>query len=106
MRLYAADALGMKGGTELHSFFKAQLATEKNRDVKKHLNYAIERDGAEVDIAVIDSLRSWDPDTIDSAEIGKPAPDFQLQSLNGETVALKDFRGKSAVVLVFIYGDT
>jgi hypothetical protein len=106
VRLYATDALGMKGGTELHPFFKAQLATEENRDVKKHLRYAIERDGAEVETAVIDSLRDWLPDTIDSATIGEPAPDFQLKSLNGETVALKDLRGESAVVLVFIYGDT
>jgi peroxiredoxin len=32
---------------------------------------------------------------------GKPAPDFQLQSLDGRTVSLSDFRGKRTVVVSF-----
>jgi peroxiredoxin len=36
-----------------------------------------------------------------SAEIGKPAPEFTLKDQNGNDVSLTDFRGKSAVALVF-----
>jgi peroxiredoxin len=40
------------------------------------------------------------------ARIGKPAPDFHLKSVDGKEIHLSQFRGKQAVVLVFIYGDT
>lgn len=38
-------------------------------------------------------------------KIGDQAPDFELQDENGETVSLKDFRGKSSVVLMFYPAD-
>jgi len=34
-------------------------------------------------------------------EIGKPAPDFSLPGTNGETVSLRQFRGKKIVLLEF-----
>lgn len=34
-------------------------------------------------------------------EIGQPAPDFELKDPSGAVVRLSDFRGKSAVALVF-----
>ena len=34
-------------------------------------------------------------------ELGKAAPDFSLPSTNGETVSLKQFRGKKIVLLEF-----
>jgi cytochrome c biogenesis protein CcmG, thiol:disulfide interchange protein DsbE len=33
-----------------------------------------------------------------SADVGHPAPDFTLRTLNGETVRLSDFRGKSVIL--------
>ena len=105
-RLYAADALGMRGGENFKNLFEEQAKREKNRDVRKHLGYALERAGAALQPQVIQALKEWDPSTINSAQIGKPAPDFELKALNGETVKLSQFRGKSPVVLVFIYGDT
>lgn len=35
---------------------------------------------------------------------GKPAPDFALQDLKGQTVRLSDHRGKPVVVAFFAYG--
>jgi peroxiredoxin len=35
------------------------------------------------------------------AQVGKPAPDFTLQTVDGEKVALSLFQGKSHMVLVF-----
>jgi peroxiredoxin Q/BCP len=37
--------------------------------------------------------------------IGQQAPDFALEDENGATVSLADFRGKSAVVLMFYPAD-
>jgi len=37
-------------------------------------------------------------------KVGDPAPPFSLPALNGATVTLKDYAGKSKVVLVFYRG--
>ena len=39
-------------------------------------------------------------------EEGKPAPDFELQSDGGETVSLKDLRGKPVVLYFYPKDDT
>lgn len=106
VRLYAVDSLGMLGGAAGEVDWKALADNESAGDVKKHINYAIERDGTAVEPAVVERLTRWDPALIDSVAIGKAAPDFELRSAQGETVRLSDYRGEKAVVLVFIYGDT
>jgi len=55
---------------------------------------------------IVARLAKWDASEMDQAEIGKPAPDFELADLTGKKIKLSDFRGKRPVVLVFIYGDT
>lgn len=37
-------------------------------------------------------------------KLGQPAPDFYLPSVDDRKIALKDFRGKKNVVLVFLRG--
>ena len=80
--------------------------SEKNRDVRKHFAYAQERKAAGVDPSIVRSLRAWDPKTMNTAKVGKPAPDFTLKTVSGKLIRLSQFRGKQPVVLVFIYGDT
>jgi len=36
--------------------------------------------------------------------LNKPAPDFQLQDLDGSSVRLSSFRGRPVVVAFFAYG--
>lgn len=39
--------------------------------------------------------------------IGDPAPDFELPDHTGQQIRLRDFRGKSSVVLAFyVYANT
>ncbi len=106
VRLYAVDSLGMSGEKAATVPWPELLEAESNRDVKKHIQYAIERKNAAIDPSAIEQLHSWDPARIDSAIVGKPAPDFELTSANGKSFRLSQFRDKQAVVLVFIYGDT
>lgn len=38
------------------------------------------------------------------AALGLPAPDFELEDLNGRRLRLSDFRGRKSVVVVFNRG--
>jgi hypothetical protein len=106
VRLYAADSLGMLGGRDYEELLRRVQTSEKNRDTKRHIGYALDRAGRSVDAGVTSQLRDWKTDELASAKLGLPAPDFQLISIDDQTVRLSDFRGKKSVVLVFIYGDT
>ena len=106
VRLYAVDALGMSGVGGLADLLGPMKISEKDRDVKKHIAYALLRAGTPIDVSVVDTLLAWDSETIDRAAVGELAPDFELTALTGESIRLSDFRGEKAVVLVFIYGDT
>ena len=59
-----------------------------------------------MDESVYRTLVEWNPSTIDSAKVGKPAPEFALTTVSGKKYRLSDFRGKQAIILVFVYGDT
>ncbi len=106
VRLYVADALGAIDSPDVSSRLKARLTQEKNKDVRRHLGYAVARSGKPLDAAVAQALRRWDPTRMATAQVGRAAPDFELTSVEGKPYRLSDFRGKQAVVLVFIYGDT
>lgn len=106
VRLYAVDSLGMQGETAETVDWKQLLQNESNRDVRKHIGYAIERKGKPLDPGVVRRLRKWAPGQLDSARVGQPAPDFELSTANGRTIRLSDYEGEKNVVLVFIYGDT
>lgn len=108
VRLYAADALGMRGvDEETDSFLASRLEAERNRDVRSHIKYARSRGQNALKPEVARKLVEIDPAVVASAAVGKPAPDFALMAVGGDKpVRLKDYRGKKPVVLVFLYGDT
>jgi hypothetical protein len=104
VRLHAVDALAKQGGSLPE--WAALPERERNPDVRRHLGYARERQGAQLAAEVARRLVAWDPATYDSATVGRPAPDFELRAAGGAMVRLSAFRGKAPVVLVFVYGDT
>lgn len=106
VRLHAADSLGMLGGQAHTELLQRLEKSEKNNDVRRHVRYALDRNGQAIDAAVVKQLKDWPTSQLDTAALGKLAPDFELTSLSGEKVRLSDFRGKKSVVLVFVYGDT
>jgi hypothetical protein len=50
------------------------------------------------------ALREYDLSRMDSAQLGKPAPDFALADTNGKNWRLSELKGKKTVVLVFRIG--
>ena len=105
VRLYLVDTMGMTGrGKDID--WDEMASTERNRDVRKHIGYAKEREGNPVEESTIKSLVDWDIKTLNSAKINQPAPDFKLSTFDGKEYSLKDFKGKNPVVLIFVYGDT
>ena len=106
VQLYLIDSLGMQGQQDLKDVLGPMSERLDNQDVRKHISYAIERGAKGLESGIRQSLAEWDPATIDTAQIGKLAPDFELTDVNGKRIRLSDFRGKKSVILVFIYGDT
>lgn len=106
VRLYSVDSLGMLGAGEFQPLLEELAERESNRDVQRHIRYALQRGKKTIQPDVIRGLKAWDPSHMDAAEVGETAPDFELASLGGGPVRLSDYRGQSAVVLVFVYGDT
>jgi hypothetical protein len=96
----------MLGAPELEIDWEKLQENESNRDVRMHIGYAIERKQKPAEITIRQKLIDWNFEKIDTAKIGQLAPDFELTAATGEAVRLADFRGKKAVVLVFVYGDT
>lgn len=106
VRLYAVDSIGMQGKSATKVDWDALAKPERNRDVKKHIRYAKERKGKPVKKSIVEELAKWNPKSLNTAVVGKPAPPFTATTAQGKTVKSADFKGKSAIVLVFIYGDT
>lgn len=106
VRLYAADALGRMLDPEITAVLTRVQKEDKNGDVRAHAEFALEKSDRIDPAELRKQLHSYDIAQMDRAALGEPAPLFALEDASGETVRLEDLRGKKAVLLVFIYGDT
>jgi hypothetical protein len=113
-RVFAAQALVLLASPNSRPALTAALKNplrslrdkDRNRDVRSHAAFALERDD-QPQPAVVPrrcSTTTWPVWT--ATRLGKPAPDFTLTDALGKKHKLRDLRGKKAVVLVFVYGDT
>src|SRR5262245_50867127 len=55
---------------------------------------------------VRNAIADYDLAKMDTARVGKPAPDFALTDAGGKSYGLIQFRGKRVVVLTFVVADT
>jgi hypothetical protein len=106
VRLYAVDALGMRGNAADAINWMSLRKRERNGDVRKHIGYAVERKDAAIRREIVQTLKNWNPQSMNTAVVGRPAPEFELTSATKQKIRLSSFRGKKSIVLVFVYGDT
>lgn len=106
VRLHALGALSAFGKVPKEEPYLTIQKKDPNRDVRANAGFALERDDKTDTKAIRKALVDYDPRQMATAKAGKKAPDFTLLGADGKTIRLSDYRGKKAVVLVFIYGDT
>jgi len=106
VRLYAIDALSMFGQLKESALYRQLRDKDPNRDVRSHMAFALERDDKPRPTEIQKTLLDYNLKSLNTAQVGKPAPDFTLSDPLGKSYRLSQFRGRKAVVLAFIYGDT
>lgn len=102
--ILAADALGQLQQPDGLKALEEARSRLKNGDVLLHVSKALERK-VPLEADVREQILKIDPKLVNSAQVGRAAPDFTLKDSRGTEWALSSFKGKKSVVLVFIYGD-
>src|SRR5262249_41674630 len=105
-RLYAIQALSMLGRLSRTERNERIRTKDPNKwGVQSIMSAALERDDQPDPAALRKALADYDLRTLDSAQIGKMAPDFTLTDFTGKPHSLSQFRGKKTVVVRFILFD-
>lgn len=105
-QVLALEALGRLGAAAPEDWIEDLAAAEDA--VGRAASWALARskEGEGIGSSLRESaMATYDPSGIATARIGQPAPDFDLDNRDGNRVRLSDYRGKSAVVLVFMLSD-
>jgi HEAT repeat protein len=95
-------ALGRLGRLQATPKLRELAGTDPFRGVHVELTFALTRDDEPNPEPIRKALRNYDLSRMDSAKLGKPAPDFTLGDASGKTWRLEQFRGKESVVLIFL----
>jgi hypothetical protein len=109
VRIYAVKALSLSG--RLVRLPEAQRQKLKKLTppgawmMRDYIEVALRRDDKPNPGAIRKALRDFDLATMDTARLGRMAPDFALPDELGKTRRLSQFRGKKMVILEFHSGD-
>lgn len=107
VRSQAAVSLGQIGLRRSLTTVQAAQKDDASRDVQHQAElaaYSIEHGKS----AAPDLMRAWaglDEGKFGRLQVGQPAPDFELSDTEGRRWRLTDFRGKQAVVLIWVFAD-
>jgi hypothetical protein len=101
VRIYALNALSMFGRFKPAEQYR-RLLEQDNWAVRRHMEFALERDDAPNAPALRKALSGYDLAKMDSARLGQLAPDFSLTDVLGRSYQLGEFRGKKPVVILFL----
>jgi alkyl hydroperoxide reductase subunit AhpC len=107
VRSQAAVSLGQIGLRRSLAAVQTAQKNDASRDVQHQAElaaYSIEHGKS----ATPDLMRAWaglDEDRFGRLQVGQLAPDFELSDTEGRRWRLADFRGKQAVVLIWVFAD-
>lgn len=107
VRSQAAVALGQIGDAAYVPVLKKALSADASKDVRHQCElaiYALER-GIRPSPELAAAYAALDESRFDQVRIGAPAPDFSLPDTEGRVWRLADFRGKSDVLLIWVFAD-
>jgi hypothetical protein len=99
---HARIALGRLGRLKETPKLRELAGKDPTSGAYIELMFALTRDDEPNPEPIRKALRDYDLARMDSAHLGKPAPDFTLADASGKTWHLRAFRDKKAVVLVFL----
>ena len=102
VRLTAIHLLGRLGRIESKPKYLEIADKDPSAHVRFEMKFALTRDDKPNPEAIRKALSSYDLTRMDSAHLDKVAPDFEIADTTGKIWRLRDFRGKKAVVLVFL----
>jgi hypothetical protein len=96
--------LGRLGRLEATPELRELAGKDPTRGIYFDVMFLLTRDDEPKPEPIRRALRNYDMARMDSAQLGKPAPDFTLADASGKTWQLGQFRGKKAVVLILLIG--
>ena len=105
VRAYARKALGRLGRLKATPKLRELAGKDPTRSVYVDMMFVLTRDDEPNPEPIRQAFRNYDLARMDSAHLGKAAPDFTLADASGKTWHLGQFRGKQAVVLIFLVGS-
>ena len=107
VRGQVAQAIGEIGDGGAKDILEKVAREDESKHVRHRAELALDRleQGAFPDKGLADQWASIDEKTFNQAEVGKPAPDFELKDTDGKTWRLSDFKNKKGVLLIWIFAD-
>jgi hypothetical protein len=106
VRLHAIKSLGRLGRLKAVPRYRQIADKDESVGIRFEMTFALTRDDKAGPEAIRKALSRYDLTRMDSARLGKAAPDFALSDASGKTWRLGDFRRRKSVVLVFLQGST
>jgi hypothetical protein len=101
VQLLAVKALGRLGRLKETPRYR-KVADSAGEGVRYEMTFALTRDDRPDPEPIRKALAGYDPTRMASARPGQDAPDFELADASGKVYRLRQFRGRKAVVLVFL----
>jgi HEAT repeat protein len=102
VRYHCIRALGRIGGLEATPKYGDIAENDDGVMTQFEMTFALKRDDEPKLEEIRRALAGYDLKRMDSARLGKPAPEFALTDAYGNPWALSQFRGKKSVLLTFL----
>lgn len=107
VRSQAVTALGQMESSRSLPLLKDRLKDDPSRDVRHQCELAIDQIQKQVGATpqLLEAFRNLDPSRFETVRPGDVAPDFALEDTEGSTWRLSQSRGRSWVVLIWVFAD-